>query len=214
MRRGRFISLEGGEGTGKSTQVDLLCAYLRERVNEVVATREPGGAPGAEEIRHLLVAGAIDRWQPLSEALLHYAARCEHRAHTIKPALAAGRWVVSDRFADSTLAYQGHGHRLGADRIAALQHVVLGDFAPDLTVILDLAVEEGLRRAASRESPSGHRAADRYERMTLDFHERVRQGFLGIAAAEPERCAVIDATPAADLVHERIIAVLDERLMS
>lgn len=178
----------------------------------MVATREPGGAPGAEEIRRLLVAGAIDRWQPLSEALLHYAARCEHRAHTIEPALGAGRWVVSDRCADSTLAYQGHGHRLGADRIGDLQRAVLGDFAPDLTVILDLAVEEGLRRASSRSTQPDIGAEDRYERMDLDFHQRVRQGFLSIAAAEPERCAVVDATPAAELVHKRIVAVVDERL--
>lgn len=212
MTQGKFISLEGGEGTGKSTQCRLLCKYLRGRGDEVVATREPGGAPGAEEIRRLLVVGTIDRWQPLSEVLLHYAARCEHRAHTIEPALAAGRWVVSDRFADSTLAYQGHGHRLGANRIGDLQRAILGDFAPDLTIILDLAVEEGLRRASSRSTQPGLGTEDRYERMDLDFHQRVRQGFLSIAAAEPERCAVVDATPAAELVHKGITAVVDERL--
>lgn len=206
MTPGRFISFEGGEGAGKSTQVAMLVEALRGRGLAVVATREPGGSPSAEAIRHLLLHRPDVQWEPLSEVLLHYAARFEHVAAVVRPSLAAGTWVVSDRFADSTMAYQGFG--LGVDRavIAALDRLVLGGFRPDVTVILDLPAEDCLRRASAR----GH--ADRYERMDIAFHRRLRVGFLAIAAGEPGRCVVIDADMPAKDVHAAVLAAIDQRL--
>ncbi|MBT3358478.1 MAG: dTMP kinase [Rhodospirillales bacterium] len=188
MTQGVFVTFEGGEGSGKSTQVDLLAQALGGVGVEVVTTREPGGAPAAEHIRTLLVEGDADRWTPKSEALLNYAARIEHLRQTIRPALQSGRWVICDRFADSTTAYQGYGHALGSDWVAALHELVVGDLQPDLTIILDMPVETGLKRAEIRGG------VDRYERMDVQFHERLRAGFLEIAARNPERCTVIDAT--------------------
>ena len=150
MTAGRFITFEGGEGAGKSTQLGLLAEALRGQGHGVLTTREPGGAPGAEQIRRLLVEGAVERWDPLTEALLHYAARREHLVRSVWPALAEGRWVVSDRFADSTLAYQGYGHGLPEAALQRLYDVTVGSFAPDLTIILDLPVQDGLARAAGR----------------------------------------------------------------
>ena len=205
--RGRFITLEGGEGTGKTTQARLLAEALGATGIDVLKTREPGGAPAAEQIRTLLVEGEIGRWQPLSEALLHFAARHEHLRGTILPALEAGRWVVCDRFADSTMAYQGYGHGLGGDVIGRLGDLVLGDFAPDLTIVLDLPVEEGLCRASARAG-----GEDRYERMDRDFHQRLRDGFLDIAGRQPQRCAVISAAAPVDAVQAAIRSVVGERL--
>ena len=190
MDGGKFITLEGGEGAGKSTQLGLLAKFLRARGREVLATREPGGAPGADAVRRLLVEGAPERWDPTSEALLHFAARRAHLVDTVWPALAAGSWVLSDRFADSTMAYQGYGQGLGREPVEALYRMVVGDFAPDLTLILDLPPDAGLARAAGRQ---GSRET-RYERMALDFHERLRHGYLDIARREPQRCVVVDAT--------------------
>ena len=207
MARGKFITLEGGDGAGKSTQAALLGEGLRGAGIDVVVTREPGGAPGAEEIRALLVEGGVSRWAPVTEALLHYAARREHLAQTIFPALDARRWVVCDRFADSTMAYQGYGLELGRDAIAGLHQLVVGDFAPDLTVILDLPVEAGLERAAAKAGRE-----DRYERMDRDFHGRVRDGFLDIARRAPERCAVVDAAQPVDDVQKAIRALVGDRL--
>ena len=204
---GKFITLEGGEGTGKSTQIARLASALMAVGINCVQTREPGGAPGAEEIRRLLVEGAVDRWQPMSEVLLHNAARIEHLETTVKPALASGQWVVCDRFFDSTLAYQGYGHGLDTAAIANLHWLLYKDFKPDLTLVLDLRLEEGLKRAAGRAQ-----GEDRYERMGKDFHERLRRGFLEIAEAEPGRCAVVDASGDEETVHERIMAVVRERL--
>jgi dTMP kinase len=205
--RGRFITLEGGEGAGKSTQITLLAAWLRERGIDAVQTREPGGSPGAERIRELLVRGDADRWTPIAETLLHYSARADHLDRTIRPALAAGRWVVCDRFADSTTAYQGYGHGVSFDVIDSLFKTVVGDSVPDLTVILDLPVEEGLRRAAAR---PGHE--NRYEQMTVEFHSRLRDGFLTIARANPQRCIVIDAGRAVDAIQSDIRAEVRRRL--
>lgn len=203
MARTRFISLEGGEGSGKSTQCKLLAEWLRGLGHDVVLTREPGGTPGAEEIRALLVQGEAGRWEPMTEALLHFAARRDHVGKVIRPALGRGAWVVSDRFFDSTLAYQGYGHGLGAAPIALLRKLVLDDFAPGLTLLLDLPIEVGLERAGRRRS-----ADARYESMGEAFHRRVRDGFHAIAAAEPERVAVIDATrpleAVADAVREQV----------
>lgn len=206
MTRGVFITFEGGEGSGKSTQAQLLGCALAATGIEVMVTREPGGAPGAEQIRALLVNGETGRWDPMSEALLHYAARREHLRHAVLPALAGGRWVVCDRFADSTMAYQGYGHGLGREVIAALHAAVVGDLAPDLTLVLDMPVEAGLARAASRGGE------DRYERMDRTFHQRLREGFLDIANREPRRCAVIDATATVDQVQAAVRGVVRDRL--
>jgi dTMP kinase len=205
--RGRFITLEGGEGAGKSTQLKLLAAWLRTRGIDAVETREPGGAAGAERIRELLVKGDVDRWTPIAETLLHYAARADHLDRTIRPTLAAGRWVICDRFADSTTAYQGYGHGVPLDVIDSLFNAVVGDTAPDLTLILDLPVEQGLQRAAAR---SGHE--NRYEQMAVDFHARLRNGFLTIARQNPQRCTLIDANRAVDAIQSDIQAEVLRRL--
>lgn len=200
---GRFITLEGGEGAGKSTQIAGLARRLEDAGIGVISTREPGGAPGADTIRSILVSGDVDRWDPMSEALLNFAARREHLLRTIWPALERGHWVLSDRFADSTMAYQGYGHGIDRELIAALYRAAVGDFRPDLTLILDLPVAEGLRRATQRNGAASA-AEDRYERMDVAFHERLRAGFLEIAANEPERCVVIDAGGDADDVAARL----------
>ena len=189
---GKFITFEGGEGGGKSTQVGMLLDALLANGIRAIRTREPGGAPGAEDIRGLLVSGAVDRWSPMEEVLLNYAAREVHVTQTIRPALARGDWVICDRFADSTMAYQGYGGGVDPARISAIHSAVCGDFKPDLTLILDLPVEEGLARAGKRLSER-RSTEDRFERMERDFHHRLRDGFLTIAAAEPGRCRVIDA---------------------
>ena len=207
MPRGRFITVEGGEGAGKSTQVALLVAALERAGISALATREPGGSAGAEAIRRLLLEGEGARWDAHSEALLLTAARRDHVTRVIEPALVRGMWVVSDRFADSTLAYQGYGRGLAAAEITALQRFALGDFAPDLTLILDLPAAAGLARAAAR-SP----AADRFERLDPSFHDRLRQGFREIAAAEPGRCVLIDASGEPEAVHRGVFAAVAQRL--
>lgn len=201
----RFITFEGGEGGGKSTQIRLLADALRQAGQEVRLTREPGGAPGAEDIRRLLVEGEPGHWTPETEVLLHFAARADHLDRVIRPALAAGQWLLCDRFADSTIAYQGYGHGLDLGWLQTLRQRVVGTTEPNLTIILDLPLEIGLSRAASRHQNAASQAAeDRYERMDRGFHQRLRDGFLAIARAEPKRCKVIDAnrpieTIAADL---------------
>ncbi len=210
MARGRFITLEGGEGAGKSTQMLRLANHLGDRGIDVVKTREPGGSPGAEAIRALLVIGDHDRWDPRTETLLHFAARADHIARTIEPALETGRWVVCDRFVDSTVAYQGFGQGVDRAFIEALTSTVLGDLRPDLTLLLDLPVEIGLARAAKRHGND----ENRYETMDRAFHERLRLGFHEMAAAEPARFAVIDANADADTVQQRIETVVESRLFS
>lgn len=202
---GRFITFEGGEGAGKSTQLKLLVSSLETAGKRPLATREPGGSAGAEEIRALLVSGATARWDGMTEALLHMAARRDHLVKTVWPALAEGRWVVSDRFADSTFAYQGAGQGLGREVLQPLHHATVGDFAPDLTLILDLPVDVGLARAKARGGD------DRYERMGVDFHNRLRQCFLSIAAAEPKRCAIINANADPDRVAKHIREIVASR---
>jgi len=204
---GRFITFEGGEGGGKSTQLKFLAEALRGKGREVVTTREPGGSPGAEDIRALLVNGTVDRWDATTEALLHSAARRDHLVKTVWPALGRGAWVLCDRFADSTLAYQGYGHGIAIETIQALTRLAVGDFAPDLTVILDLPVEIGLARAGGRGG-----AEDRYERMGTAFHQRLRQGFLTIADGDRARCVVVDASRPLDQVQADILAAVEERL--
>lgn len=188
----KFITFEGGEGAGKSTQIRLLAKWLTGRGIEVVMTREPGGCDGAEQIRELLVKGDADRWTAMSEALLMTAARSEHVERTIKPALKRNCWVLCDRFYDSTIAYQGGARALGIDRMRELQEIALHGMKPDLTFILDLPVDVGLARAVGREALREDRE-DRFERMNFAFHENIRDSYLKIAKAEPERCVVIEA---------------------
>lgn len=211
MARGKFITLEGGEGAGKSTQVRRLARRLEQLGIETVTTREPGGAPSAEVIRSLLVEGAPGRWRPTTEAFLHVAARHEHLHATVLPALERGAWVVSDRFADSTMAYQGYGLGLGREMIETLHRVAIGPVRPDLTFILDLPVEVGLARATARMAGAGL-AEDRYERMDRPFHDRLRAAFLDIAGREPGRCHVVDATADMDTVSDAIWAAASHRL--
>ena len=214
---GRFITFEGGEGTGKSTQIRLLDAFLGRRGLETVTTREPGGTPGAEAIRALLVTGDPDRWDAATEALLMTAARRDHAEKVIRPALQRGAWVLCDRFADSTMAYQGYAGGMPRDGLEALYRFALGTLVPDLTIILDLPADEGLKRAQTRlVARSGARpeAESRFENRALAFHEAVRDAFLDIARREPDRCAVIDAAGPVDDVSGKIAAAVEERLLS
>jgi dTMP kinase len=195
-----FITFEGGEGTGKSTQVKMLAMRLMGEGVDVLATREPGGTPEAEAIRSLLVSGDVTRWSAEAEALLNYAARDSHLRGVIRPALAAGKTVLCDRFMDSTRAYQGYAGKCTFHLIDALEHSIIGETKPDLTLIFDLDPAIGLARAHSR----GGSAEDRYERKGLDFHQRLRSGFLAIAKAEPRRCKLIDASRSIEDVSEQI----------
>jgi dTMP kinase len=208
MAKGRFITFEGGEGGGKTTQIARLAARLEAvRGRSVARTREPGGSPGAEAIRDLVLNGAVDRWSPVTETLLMYAARRDHIERVIAPALAEGRWVLCDRFADSTRAYQGAAGGADLGLISALERTVVGETLPDLTLILDLSPETGLARAQARAG-----GEMRFESKGLAFHQALRAAFLDIAAGEPERCAVIDADQPVEAVETAIRAVVRERL--
>ena len=204
MTAGRFITLEGGEGAGKSTQARRLADALAAEGLPVLRTREPGGAPGAEAVRRVLLG--CGPWDGVAECMLHFAARREHVARSIRPALAAGIWVVSDRFADSTLAYQCFGQGVPRATFDALARVALEGLRPDLTLVLEIDPGEGLTRAAARGD------ANRYEAMDEAFHARVRAGFRAIAAAEPDRCAVIDATDGPEGVAGAILKTVHARL--
>ncbi len=206
MRRapGHFITLEGGEGAGKSTQARLLADALVALGLPVLRTREPGGAPGAETLRNLLLGGTAD-WSAPAETLLHFAARAEHVEKTIRPALAAGMWVVCDRFADSTMAYQGYGQGVDRSMIAALTTLV--HLVPDVTLVLDVSEPVSVARQLKRGAD-----ADRYERLDALFHARVNAGFREIARQAPERCVLIPADGSEIEVHAAIMASLRERL--
>lgn len=208
-RRGFFISFEGGDGAGKSTQIARLADHLRKRGMTVLLTREPGGSDGAEAIRRLLVEGAADRWSPLAEALMMYAARAEHLDRVIRPALDRGEAVVTDRFADSTMAYQGAAGGLGEGVIRSIHSMVVGEDDPDLTIMLDTPVHLGLARARDRDAPE-----NRFESKGGAFQEKVRQAFLKIARDNPGRCVVIDASPGEETVFGAIAAVVDKALQS
>ena len=203
---GRFITLEGGEGTGKSTQVKRLAAALAAMGLKTLTTREPGGSTGAEEIRKLMVEGEPGRWDPITETLLAYAARADHVARTIGPALLTDTWVICDRFSDSTYAYQGVGRGVERETIRRIDSAVLDDFAPDLTLILDLDVATGLARANTRAGTE-----NRFEKFGPEFHEKLRQAFLDIARRNPDRCKVIDAGGTQDQVAEQILAAVTRR---
>ncbi len=207
--RGRFITFEGGEGAGKSTQAALLAERLRALGIGVDVTREPGGSPGAEVIRHVLLSGAAKPLGPEVETLLFAAARDEHLNSTIRPALSRGRWVICDRFADSTRVYQGILGHVDQRLIRALERLTVGRTKPDLTLVLDLPPEIGLRRAGRRR---GDDHADRFEQESLEFHEKLRDAYLQIAREEPERCAVIDATEDPDFVANEIWRLVEVRL--
>ena len=206
MSAGFFLTLEGGEGAGKSTQARRLAAALEARGLEVVLTREPGGAPGAEDIRKLLVTGEAARWTPLTEALLVYAARDDHLHATVRPALARGAIVISDRFADSSEAYQGAGGGVPPETISALRRLVVGGDEPDLTLIFDLPVDIGLARAATRGGDA------RFESKGRGYHERLRAAFLAIARREPARCTVIDASGGEDDIAAAVLAAVTPAL--
>lgn len=207
MTRGFFISFEGGEGAGKSTQIARLATRLRGRDFDVLVTREPGGSPGAEAIRHVLLSGAAEPFGPAMEALLFAAARSDHVEQVIRPAVEAGAIVLSDRFLNSSRVYQGVTGGLDPRFMAALERVAVNGMVPDLTLILDLDPAEGLARAAARR---GSGAADRFERETLAIHQRRREAFLAIARAEPERCVVIDASASPAAVENAVArAALD-----
>ncbi|USI72646.1 dTMP kinase [Sphingomonas morindae] len=202
---GRFITLEGGEGVGKSTQARALAQALRARGHDVVETREPGGSAGAEAIRALLLEGAGDRWTPGAEALLFAAARADHVARTIKPALAAGAWVVCDRFLDSSLAYQGAADGIGADRLRVLHEVGASGLMPDRTLLLLLPEAEALARATRRDGAEG----DRFGARDAAYHAAVTRAFRALAEAEPARIRPIAADGAPEAVTARLLAALD-----
>jgi dTMP kinase len=206
--RGRFISFEGGEGSGKSTQIKILAERLAGVKLRVIVTREPGGSPGAEIIRHLVLSGMGKLLGAEAETLLFAAARDDHARTVIEPALKQGTWVLSDRFSDSTRVYQGALGHVSAGVLNAMQRVTIGDLKPDLTVILDVPVEIGLRRAAARR---GATAADRFESEGISFHQQLRDAYREIAKNEPERCVLIDATKEPAQVAANIWSVLRER---
>ncbi|TNE42636.1 MAG: dTMP kinase [Alphaproteobacteria bacterium] len=207
MADGIFITFEGGEGSGKSTQIKRLKDKLESAGRDVVLTREPGGSPGAEEIRQLLVTGAPNRWEPVTEAMLLAAARHDHVVRTIRPALMRGAIVLCDRFYDSSIAYQGYAHGLGPQVIETLTDIAVGDTRPDLTFIFDMDVETGLARARGRGD-----GEDRYEQMDLAFHQALRQAYRDIAANHPERCVMVAADQSMDAVEAEIRQALKDRL--
>ena len=204
---GRFVTFEGGEGAGKSTQLAELASHLRLGAAEVVTTREPGGSPGAEAIRTLIVTGATDRWDARTEALLVAAARRDHVERTIRPALARGAWVLCDRFFDSTAAYQGMAGGVDAADIAWLRRFATDGLTPDLTIVVDVPVAVGMARVAAR----GEGQRQRFERRGGDFHEALRRAFASIAAAEPGRCRVVDGTRPAEVLAAEIRAIVEDR---
>jgi len=208
---GLFITFEGGEGAGKSTQIRRLADRLRGLGHDVLVTREPGGSPGAEAVRHVLLSGAAEPFGPRMEALLFAAARSDHVEQVIRPAVERGAIVLCDRFLDSTRVYQGVTGGLDAAFVAALERIVVNGMMPDLTLILDLSPVEGLRRAGARRGADA--AADRFEKETIAIHERRREAFLDIAMREPYRCVLVDASGGEDEVAARIDTAVD-RLLS
>ncbi|RZI46607.1 dTMP kinase [Candidatus Finniella inopinata] len=203
MSPGKFITFEGGEGAGKSTQAKYLADYLEQQGFKVILTREPGGSPGAELIRNLLVTGGADKWSAEAELLLMYAARADHWQKRIHPALDQGYWVVCDRFADSSVAYQGYGRGLDLDFLNLLYKKTVGDRNPDRTYVFDIAPHKGLGRAAHR-FIDGNKNEDRFESFDLSFHERVHQGFLTIAQQNQGRCLMVDANQSIQQIQDLI----------
>ena len=209
--RGRFITFEGGEGSGKSTQIKTLAERLNAAKLRTVVTREPGGSPGAEIMRHLVLSGMGKLLGPEAETLLFAAARDDHVRSVIEPALKQGIWVLSDRFSDSTRAYQGSLGKVAPEILNAMQRVTIGDLKPDLTIILDVSVEIGMKRAAARR---GSGAPDRFEAEDVKFHQALREAYRQIAAAEPERCVLIDATADPATVAANVWTALRDRFFT
>jgi dTMP kinase len=209
--RGRFISFEGGEGSGKSTQIKKLAERLEAGKLRSIVTREPGGSPGAEVIRHLLLSGMGKLLGPDAETLLFAAARDDHVHTVIQPALNQGTWVLCDRFSDSTRVYQGRVGNVAPGLLNAMERVTIGDLKPDLTIILDVPVEIGLKRAAARR---GNTAPDRFESEDVKFHQKLRDAYREIAAAEPERCVLIDASADANTVAANVWTALRDRFFA
>lgn len=214
MSKGRFITFEGGEGSGKSTQIHKLADRLRDEGMDVLTTREPGGSEGAESIRKLLVEGDPSRWVPMSEMLLLLAGRLDHVERTIRPALANGTWVLSDRFSDSSRAYQGIAGGVGDAIVQQLHQMVMPGFKPDMTLILDLPVEVGLARAGARNQDTGKEgvAEDRFERKGTDFHEALRAAYWHIAREDPKRCALINADCEIEALSDLVWQKVSDRL--
>ena len=204
-QRGKFITLEGGEGAGKTTQGERLIASLEAAGIETVLTREPGGTFGAEAIRDLVLSGTKDRWSGMTELLLMYAARLDHVEKLIRPALNRGAWVISDRFADSSMAYQGYARELGPDRVAAVHDAVLGDLKPDLTILFDIDPILTMKRVETRGED-----LSRFDSETIDFHKTLRAAFLNIAEANKDRFFTLDASVSRDAVHQRILYALSQ----
>ncbi|MFD1744362.1 dTMP kinase [Rhizobium helianthi] len=212
-RTGLFVTFEGGEGAGKSTQIRRLAASLEELGNAVVLTREPGGSAGAEAVRHVILSGAAERFGVRTEAMLFAAARNDHVEEIIRPALLAGKIVLCDRFMDSSRVYQGITGNLDTAFVNALEQIAINGLRPDLTLILDLPAEEGLKRARTRSLEAGStEAPDRFEKEEIDVHEKRRQAFLDIASQDAERCRVIDASKDADAVANAVLEAVLEKL--
>ena len=201
--RGKFITIEGTEGVGKTTNMAFIKGWLEAKKLPYISTREPGGTPLAEQVRELLLAPRAELVCSASELLLMFAGRAQHIDQVIEPALAEGRWILCDRFTDATYAYQGAGRKMGSDLIAELEILVQGSLRPDLTLILDIPVEIGLKRASARSDP------DRFELEQVEFFERVRRGYLGIAEQDPDRCKLIDASQSLEQVQSQIANVLE-----
>ena len=215
MSSGLFISFEGGEGSGKTTQINKLAEILTHNKRKVITTREPGGTPEGEKIRSLIVQREGGDWNPMAECLLLFAARVMHVEKIIKPALERGKIIISDRFTDSTRAYQGYGRGFSLDMIEKINTLTLGDFKPDLTFILDIEPQKGLSRSSRRlaaEDLQINQTEDRFENMDLEFHEKLRKGFLGIAKKDPKRCVVLDAALPIDDLTKKIHKIVEERL--
>ena len=201
--RGKFITIEGTEGVGKTTNMAFIKSWLEAKKLSYISTREPGGTPLAEQVRELLLAPRAELVCSASELLLMFAGRAQHIDQVIEPTLAEGRWILCDRFTDATYAYQGAGRKMGSDLIAKLEILVQGSLRPDLTLILDIPVEIGLKRASTRSDP------DRFELEQVEFFERVRRGYLGIAEQDPDRCKLIDASQPLEQVQSQIASVLE-----
>ena len=199
-----FITFEGGDGSGKSTQVNLLKDYLDNLNFETIKTREPGGTPSAEILRDLLTTGEVEKWTPMSEALLMWASRYEHLIQVIEPALNSGKNVICDRFYDSTYAYQGVAHNLGIDKMEKLKKIIIGDIEPDVTFVLDIDPKVGLKRSLDRSNQE-----NRFESYNIDFHNKIRSAFLEIAKKNKNRCVVIDASLNEQEINNLIITVID-----
>jgi dTMP kinase len=210
--RGFFITLEGGEGSGKSTQINLLAEFLKDKGFDVITTREPGGTPEAEKVRELLVDRDGGNWTPMAEALLFFTARNMHVEDLIKPALSEGKIVICDRFTDSTRAYQCYGHGvLSIESIERLNQIAIDDFSPDLTLILDIPVETGLKRSGVRLDNENSKE-DRFENFEIEFHQRLRQGYLEIAEKNSKRCKVVNADQSIKVLSEQINSLVLEKI--